>query len=58
MAPPFGCNLCLMKAMAPKGITPGDIYSSIVPMVLLMSIGLVLVMVFPDMVMFLPRVFL
>ncbi|WP_263284337.1 hypothetical protein [Nitratidesulfovibrio sp. SRB-5] len=44
--------------MAPKGVTPGDIYSSIVPMVLLMRIGLVPVMVFPCIAMFLPRVFL
>lgn len=48
MTPPFSYNLLLMTAMAPKGVTLSDIYSSIIPMVILMRIGLVLVMVFPD----------
>ena len=58
MTPPFGYNLFLMKAMAPKGVTLNDIYASIVPMVLIMLVGLVLVMLFPDIAMFLPRTFL
>ena len=58
MTPPFGYNLFLMKAMAPKGVTLNDIYASIVPMVILMLVGLVLVMLFPDIAMFLPRTFL
>ena len=58
MTPPFGYNLFLMKAMAPKGVTLNDIYSSIVPMVIIMIVGLVLVMLFPDIAMFLPRTFL
>jgi len=36
MTPPFGYNLFLMKAMAPKEVTLGDIYRSIVPFVLVM----------------------
>ena len=31
MTPPFGYNLFLMRAMAPKEISLQDIYSSIVP---------------------------
>lgn len=58
MTPPFGYNLFLMKARALKGVTLGDIYSSIIPVVILMLIGLVLVMVFPDIAMFLARVLL
>ena len=58
MTPPFGYNLFLMKAMAPKGVTLNDIYASIVPMVIIMLVGLVLVMLFPDIAMFLPRTFL
>ena len=44
--------------MAPKGVTLNDIYASIVPMVIIMLVGLVLVMLFPDIAMFLPRTFL
>jgi TRAP-type mannitol/chloroaromatic compound transport system permease large subunit len=58
MTPPFGYNLFLMKAMAPKDVTLKDIYSSIVPVTIIMLLGLVLVMVFPDIAMFLPRTFL
>ena len=36
MTPPFGYNLFLMRAMAPKEITLIDIYRSIIPFVLVM----------------------
>jgi len=55
MTPPFGYNLFLMKAMAPKEITLVDIYNSIVPFVLLMCIGLALIMMFPQIAMWLPE---
>ncbi len=58
MTPPFGYNLFLMKAMAPKEITLADIYSSIVPFVGIMLVGLVLVMLFPGIAMYLPDRFL
>ena len=32
MTPPFGYNLFLMRAMAPKEITMPDIYTSIIPL--------------------------
>lgn len=55
MTPPFGYNLFLMKSLAPKGVELKDIYSSIIPMVAIMVIGLVLVMVFPDIAMWFPH---
>ncbi len=55
MTPPFGYNLFLMRAMAPKEITLSDIYRSIVPFVAVMCLGLALVMVFPDIALWLPR---
>ncbi len=55
MTPPFGYNLFLMRAMAPKEITMPDIYASIIPFVLVMSFALVLIMVFPDIAMWLPN---
>jgi tripartite ATP-independent transporter DctM subunit len=55
MTPPFGYNLFLMRAMAPPEVTLSDIYRSIVPFVLVMTLGLILVMVFPDIAMWLPN---
>ncbi|BBD06994.1 TRAP transporter large permease [Desulfovibrio ferrophilus] len=57
MTPPFGYNLFLMKAMAPKEITLVDIYSSIVPFVILMVIGLGLIMAFPEIALYLPKLY-
>lgn len=57
MTPPFGYNLFLMKAMAPKEITLVDIYASIIPFVILMTIGLILIMMFPEIAMFLPNAY-
>ena len=55
MTPPFGYNLFLMKAMAPKEITLVDIYQSIIPFVLVMVFGLSIVMAFPDIALWLPN---
>jgi tripartite ATP-independent transporter DctM subunit len=57
MTPPFGYNLFLMKAMAPKEITLVDIYSSIVPFVILMTFGLALIMIFPQIALYLPNLY-
>ena len=48
MTPPFGYNLFLMRAMAPKEINLMDIYRSIIPFVLVMCLGLAIVMIFPE----------
>ena len=55
MTPPFGYNLFLMRAMAPKEVTLGDIYRSIFPFVLVMIFGLALVMLFPQIALWLPE---
>ena len=54
MTPPFGYNLFLMRAMAPPEVTLGDIYRSIIPFVVVMIGGLVLVMAFPGIALWLP----
>ena len=54
MTPPFGYNLFLMRAMAPKEITLIDIYRSIIPFVLVMVLGLAIVMIFPEIATWLP----
>jgi tripartite ATP-independent transporter DctM subunit len=55
MTPPFGYNLFLMRAMAPKEITLSDIYRSIIPFVLVMVLGMAIIMVFPEIALWLPQ---
>ena len=55
ITPPFGYNLFLMRAMAPKEITLPDIYRSIWPFVVMMVLTLVLVMMFPQIALWLPE---
>jgi tripartite ATP-independent transporter DctM subunit len=55
MTPPFGYNLFLMRAIAPPEIGLRDIYASIVPFVLVMVGALALVMIFPQIALWLPE---
>ena len=55
MTPPFGYNLFLMRAMAPKEVTLIDIYRSIIPFVAVMIFGLAIVMAFPQIALWLPQ---
>ncbi len=55
MTPPFGYNLFLMRAMAPPEVTLADIYRSILPFVLVMTLGLALVTIFPQIALWLPE---
>lgn len=57
MTPPFGYNLFLMKAMAPKEVSLADIYRSIIPFVLVMCVGLAIVMLFPGIALWLPNLY-
>jgi tripartite ATP-independent transporter DctM subunit len=55
VTPPFGYNLFLMRAMAPKDVTLIDIYKSIIPFALIMLVGLALVIIFPEIALWLPN---
>jgi TRAP-type mannitol/chloroaromatic compound transport system permease large subunit len=55
LTPPFGYNLFYMKMLVPKGVTMEDIYRSVVPFVAMMMICLVIMMVFPELVLWLPK---
>ena len=55
MTPPFGYNLFLMRAMAPPEVSLRDIYVSVTPFVLIMMLALVLVMIFPQLALWLPE---
>ncbi len=55
LTPPYGFNLFYMRAVAPPEITMADIYRSVIPFVTLQIIGLAIIMIFPQVVMFLPN---
>ncbi len=57
ITPPFGYNLFLMRTMAPPEITIRDIYHSIYPFVIVMTIALALVMIFPEIALYLPHLY-
>ncbi|PMR68881.1 TRAP transporter large permease [Halomonas heilongjiangensis] len=56
LTPPFGWSLLFMKGVAPPGITTGDIYKGAIPFVLIQILALALIIVFPDVVLWLPAV--
>jgi len=55
LTPPFGYNLFLMRALAPPEITLPDIYRSVVPFALIMALTLALIMIFPQIALWLPQ---
>ena len=54
ITPPYGVNLFYMKAVAPKGVTMGDIYKSVIPFIMIQAFVLVLLMLFPKLILWLP----
>lgn len=54
ITPPFGWNLFMLKGVAPGGVTLGDIYRSVWPFVLLQAVCLTIIIVFPQIVLWLP----
>jgi TRAP-type mannitol/chloroaromatic compound transport system permease large subunit len=55
ITPPFGYNLFLMRAMAPSEISLIDIYRSIVPFFFLMVLSLIILIIFPQITLWLPQ---
>ena len=49
-SPPFGAALFVMKAVAPKGTTMGDIYRAAVPFILLDLLAILLLFFIPELV--------
>ncbi len=58
LTPPFGFALFYMKAVAPPSVKIQQIYRGIIPFVILQLIALGLLMAFPDIALWLPRVLL
>jgi len=57
MTPPFGFNLFYLKGVAPPGVTMGDIYLSVIPYVLVTLVGVLLIILFPQIALYLPNLF-
>ncbi len=55
LTPPFGFTLFYMKGTVPPSVTMGHIYRGIIPFVILQLVGLVLVIAFPEIALWLPR---
>ncbi|MEO3998126.1 TRAP transporter large permease subunit [Mesorhizobium sp. CAU 1732] len=58
ITPPFGYNLFLMRAMAPPEITLPDIYRSIIPFFFMMVLTIAILMVFPQIALWLPNLYM
>ena len=56
MTPPFGFSLFYLKAVTPASVRTGHIYRGIIPFVALQLLGLVMVIFFPELVTWLPKV--
>ncbi|ASM71898.1 MULTISPECIES: TRAP transporter large permease [Roseobacteraceae] len=57
MTPPFGFNLFYLKGVAPPDVTMGDIYTSVIPYVIVTLIGVLLIILFPGIALYLPNLF-
>jgi len=55
LTPPFGVNLFYMRAIVPPEINMEDIYMSVIPFVGLQILGLAVVLIFPQIVLWLPN---
>jgi tripartite ATP-independent transporter DctM subunit len=55
LTPPFGFALFYLKGVAPPDVSIEDIYRGIIPFVALQVIGLLLCMLFPEIVLWLPH---
>ncbi|KZB57475.1 TRAP transporter large permease [Thalassospira xiamenensis] len=58
LTPPFGFALFYLKGVAPKSISIQQIYKGIIPFVILQVIGLLLVMYFPELALWMPNTLL
>ncbi len=56
LSPPFGYALFYLKGVAPPEIKTTDIWKSSAPFIVLQAVGVALVMIFPQIILWLPRV--
>jgi tripartite ATP-independent transporter DctM subunit len=56
LSPPFGYALFYLKGVAPPEISTTDIWKSSAPFMGLQVLGVIMIMIFPEIILFLPRV--
>jgi tripartite ATP-independent transporter DctM subunit len=57
LTPPFGYSLFYLRGIAPPEMTIIHIYKGVVPFICLQWIGLIICIIFPDFVLWIPRAF-
>ena len=55
LTPPFGWALFYLKGVAPPGVTIGDIYKGVIPFVLMQLLAFVIVFLYPQLALWLPK---
>lgn len=55
LSPPFGFTLFYMKGAAPKDVTIEEIYAASLPFIALQLVGLLIIIVFPEIALWLPK---
>ena len=55
LTPPFGWALFYLKGVAPPGVTISDIYKGVVPFVIMQAVALLLVFLYPQIALWLPK---
>ncbi len=55
LTPPVGFSLFYLKGVVPKEVTIGDIYTGIIPFVLLQLLMVVICFTYPDLILWLPK---
>lgn len=54
LTPPFGMNCFYLRALAPRGTHMGTIYRAMVPFELMMALGILMLIAFPQIALWLP----
>ncbi len=55
LTPPFAYSIFYLKQVAPPEVTLGDIYRGVWPFITLQALGLFIIIIFPEIVLWLPR---
>ncbi|MEP0171253.1 TRAP transporter large permease subunit, partial [Marinobacter sp.] len=55
LSPPFGPACFWLKSVAPRDVTLQEIFVSVIPFICLQIIGMLLVMVFPQIALWMPQ---
>ena len=58
ITPPVGFNIFYLKAIAPEGTNLVDVYWGVIPFIMLQALGIIICMVFPQIITWLPNILL